>query len=39
VPGDIRFLAQLPSSPTGKVLKNVLKASAQEVDASAPGAA
>jgi long-chain acyl-CoA synthetase len=39
VPGDIRFLAQLPSSPTGKVLKNVLKTSAQEVDASAPGAA
>jgi long-chain acyl-CoA synthetase len=35
VPGDIRFLAQLPSSPTGKVLKNVLKVNAQTVDPSA----
>jgi acyl-CoA synthetase (AMP-forming)/AMP-acid ligase II len=32
VPSDIRFLVQLPSSPTGKVLKGVLKVSAQEVD-------
>ncbi|WP_076997352.1 class I adenylate-forming enzyme family protein [Variovorax sp. KK3] len=29
VPSEIRFLAQLPSAPTGKILKNVLKTLAQ----------
>ena len=38
VPSDIRFLPQLPASPTGKVLKGVLKVSAQEVDPSLSGA-
>jgi long-chain acyl-CoA synthetase len=39
VPSDIRFLKQLPASPTGKVLKSVLKASAQGADPSVPGTA
>jgi acyl-CoA synthetase (AMP-forming)/AMP-acid ligase II len=38
VPSDIQFLKQLPASPTGKVLKSVLKANAQEPNTSVPGA-
>ena len=33
VPSEIRFVAQLPSAPTGKILKSVLKTLAEQGDA------